>query len=343
MTKFQQAIESYKEFMSQKLNMTDINEETLVGLAQMLGNAIFEVDASIVACSDKNELKKVKEFFLIGELNLTDKPELDEAIKAVCADMGSSNRKKYRVVFYYLLLQKLNASYHGGSAEIEDVIVETPPQSILLEDTTMSVETVEIDAEADFEVEAPSFSEGIIAETPPQSILVEASAADEILTLEEKVEIEAAQNTELEQEVVIVSEEKIEIETVQNAELEQEAELNFNQIVDWYKNFIANDVKFDIIEDDLLVALAKSSNFTGKISDLPVLDIADATDFDTVKDTFVKGRLGINDESEAIEAIKLVDARFDFLKKYRVPFYYLLTKHLGKEWLILQPVEANLY
>ncbi|NJN34505.1 MAG: DUF2853 family protein, partial [Saprospiraceae bacterium] len=176
MTKFQQAIESYREFMSQKLNMTDIKEETLVGLAQMLGNAIFEADASIVACSDKNELRKVKELFLMGELNLTDKPELDAAIKDVCADMGSSNRKKHRVVFYYLLLQKLNTSFHFDNSA-SDIIAETPPQSMLLEDTTTSLETLEIDEATDFDVETPRFAEGIIADIPPQSILIEASAA----------------------------------------------------------------------------------------------------------------------------------------------------------------------
>ena len=112
MTKFQEAIGTYTSFMSDKLGMTDINEGTLVALAQMLGDNIFDRDAALVACSDKNELKTVKELFLIKELGLTeDKKAFDEAIKAVCAEMGASNRKKFRVVFYYLLLNKLGQTF----------------------------------------------------------------------------------------------------------------------------------------------------------------------------------------------------------------------------------------
>jgi len=37
---------------------------------------------------------------------LTDGPELEDAIKDVCKQMGSSNRNKYRPVFYYLLVEK---------------------------------------------------------------------------------------------------------------------------------------------------------------------------------------------------------------------------------------------
>ena len=102
MTKFQEAIALYTSFMSEKLNRTDFDESVLVGLAEMLGVSIFDADASLVACSDKNELKRVKELFLIRELKMTDSPELDASIKTVCGKMGTANRKKYRVVFYYI-------------------------------------------------------------------------------------------------------------------------------------------------------------------------------------------------------------------------------------------------
>ena len=39
-------------------------------------------------------------------LGLSDDPELDAAIKEVCEQLGSSNRNKYRGMFYYLLAVK---------------------------------------------------------------------------------------------------------------------------------------------------------------------------------------------------------------------------------------------
>ena len=109
MTKFDESIVSYKTFMADKLSDNAINEALLVQIAQELGTAIFDADASLVACSDKGELSRVKQYFLLGRLGLTESPELDEAIKLVCKTMGSSNRKKQRVVFYYLLVKVFKA------------------------------------------------------------------------------------------------------------------------------------------------------------------------------------------------------------------------------------------
>ena len=105
MTKFDESIVSYKNFMSDKLGDTSIDESLLIQIAKELGSAIFDADASLVACSDKAELSRVKQHFLLGRLDLTESPALDEAIKSVCQTMGSGNRKKFRVVFYYLLIQ----------------------------------------------------------------------------------------------------------------------------------------------------------------------------------------------------------------------------------------------
>ena len=105
MTKFDESIELYKTFMSDKLGDTNIDESLLIQIAKELGSAIFDADASLVACSDKDELSRVKQHFLLGRLDLTESPALNEAIKSVCQTMGSSNRKKFRVVFYYLLIQ----------------------------------------------------------------------------------------------------------------------------------------------------------------------------------------------------------------------------------------------
>jgi hypothetical protein len=109
MTKFDQSILTYKTFMADKLGDTNVHDALLIQIAEELGTAIFDADASLVACSDKAELSRVKQYFLLGRLGLSDTPALDEAIKSVCTTMGTSNRKKFRVVFYYLLVKYFNA------------------------------------------------------------------------------------------------------------------------------------------------------------------------------------------------------------------------------------------
>jgi hypothetical protein len=72
-----------------------------------LGPSIYNRDAETVSCSDASELARVRENFLKKKLGLSnDDAELDEAIKAVCEEMGSSNRNKYRALFYALLAKR---------------------------------------------------------------------------------------------------------------------------------------------------------------------------------------------------------------------------------------------
>ncbi|MDB2656948.1 DUF2853 family protein [Crocinitomicaceae bacterium] len=77
-----------------------------------LGPSVHDADASLVACSDKNETHYIKEKFLIGKLGLDkDDPRLDKAIDNVCDLMGKSNRHKSRITFYYMLMAILNVEY----------------------------------------------------------------------------------------------------------------------------------------------------------------------------------------------------------------------------------------
>ncbi|HPR00583.1 MAG TPA: DUF2853 family protein, partial [Saprospiraceae bacterium] len=55
---------------------------------------------------DPQELERVKKNFLIKKLGLKDGPELDKAIAKVVDTFGSSNRNKYRAIFYYLLVKE---------------------------------------------------------------------------------------------------------------------------------------------------------------------------------------------------------------------------------------------
>jgi small subunit ribosomal protein S1 len=54
-------------------------------------------------------LETVKKNFLIKKLSLEDGDNLDTAIQSVCEKMGTKNKKKYRAVFYYLLVKELGA------------------------------------------------------------------------------------------------------------------------------------------------------------------------------------------------------------------------------------------
>jgi hypothetical protein len=105
MNKFESAIELYKREM-EKLGIP-CNETLLTAVTKGLGPSIYLPDANKVSCSEKSELETVKKNFLIKKLGLTDSPKLDDAISYACETMGTSNRNKYRAIFYYLLVVKL--------------------------------------------------------------------------------------------------------------------------------------------------------------------------------------------------------------------------------------------
>jgi hypothetical protein len=67
------------------------------------GPAIYNADASTVACSQPSELETVKNNFLIKNLGLNDGPQLMEGINSVIEVYGRSERNKYRAVVYYML------------------------------------------------------------------------------------------------------------------------------------------------------------------------------------------------------------------------------------------------
>ncbi len=70
------------------------------------GPAIYNADASTVSGSDPDELKTVKESFLIKKLGLRDTPDLDTGLEKVMDAYGKSNRNKYRAVVYYMLAKE---------------------------------------------------------------------------------------------------------------------------------------------------------------------------------------------------------------------------------------------
>jgi len=78
-------------------------EKVTVGL----GPSIYKKDSETIACSQSSELDTVRKNYLQKKLGLTDDDAtLNAAIKKVCETMGSSNRNKYRALFYALLAKE---------------------------------------------------------------------------------------------------------------------------------------------------------------------------------------------------------------------------------------------
>lgn len=114
MSKFNEAIDLYKAEMTGM--GLEFDETLLMAVAKGLGPSIYNNDSSKVSGSDQSELDRVKTNFLIKKLGLEDSTALDEAIAGVIEQMGSSNRNKYRAIFYYLLVKKFGkeAVYAAG-------------------------------------------------------------------------------------------------------------------------------------------------------------------------------------------------------------------------------------
>lgn len=83
-----------------------VDEEAVAGIIRHCGIALRSKDASMVSCSQKPELDRVRESFLKKKLERTESDDkLDDAIDSVCETMGRSNKTKSRVSFYYLLAE----------------------------------------------------------------------------------------------------------------------------------------------------------------------------------------------------------------------------------------------
>jgi hypothetical protein len=97
-------IAKYADDLSKKCGMKpDMALLTKVTIG--CGPAIYDNDAQTVAASDAEERERVKRNFMMKKLGLKEGPALDEAFDAAVKTYGSSERNKYRAVFYYLLVK----------------------------------------------------------------------------------------------------------------------------------------------------------------------------------------------------------------------------------------------
>ena len=95
----QQYIENIKKYTS------EVNEEAVAGIVRHCGIALRNRDSSLVAGTDPEELKRVRESWLKKKLALTESDaDLDKAIHAVMEKM-KGERAKNRVTVYYLLAE----------------------------------------------------------------------------------------------------------------------------------------------------------------------------------------------------------------------------------------------
>jgi len=84
-----------------------VNEKAVAAIVKHLGIALKSPDASMVSCSSKDELARVRESWLKKKLAMTaDDAALDKFIAEVCSTMKGDS-KKSRVTFYYLLAEKV--------------------------------------------------------------------------------------------------------------------------------------------------------------------------------------------------------------------------------------------
>ncbi len=105
MSKLQEKIEQYKK-EAKKLNL-GLSESVIEKATKGLGPSIYKRDSETVSCSNKDELDRVKKNFIQKKLGIHDDAKADAAIKKVCEKMGSSNRNKYRALFYALIAKEL--------------------------------------------------------------------------------------------------------------------------------------------------------------------------------------------------------------------------------------------
>jgi hypothetical protein len=83
-----------------------VDTDAVAGIVKHLGIALMKKDSSLVAASDPEELKRVREGFMKKKLALTQSDaELDAALHDVVTKM-KAEREKSRVTVCYLLAEK---------------------------------------------------------------------------------------------------------------------------------------------------------------------------------------------------------------------------------------------
>jgi hypothetical protein len=104
MSKHDELMAKYASDLKEKCGIT-ADMDLLNKVIKSCGPTIYRNDSSTVSASDKPEMDRVKRNFLREKLGLKAADDLDGGLRVVIDQYGRSNRKKYRAVFYYLLVK----------------------------------------------------------------------------------------------------------------------------------------------------------------------------------------------------------------------------------------------
>ncbi len=161
MSKLQEKIELYTG-AAEKLGI-ELNADLFKLVTKGLGPSIYKEDAELVSSSNKTELETIKKNFLIKKLGLKkDDETLDAAIAKTIETLGAGNKKKYRALFYYVLVKET------GSEAVYEVVDEEKPVEVHEEE----VKEVETEKKASKEIEETKkeevIEEKVVAKTEAQ-------------------------------------------------------------------------------------------------------------------------------------------------------------------------------
>ena len=178
MSKLQEKIDLYTG-VAEKLDVK-IEADLFKLVTKGLGPSIYKEDAELVSCSEKSELETVKKNFLIKKLSLKDDEKLDAAIQSVCEKMGTSNKKKYRAIFYYLLVKELGAE---ANYEVVDEKVKAAPKA-----KKETKKEVQKDVKTKVVKKAAKVKKEIKKEVVEEKVVVEKVAEEKEIAIEAIVE-----------------------------------------------------------------------------------------------------------------------------------------------------------
>ena len=169
MSKLQEKIDLYTEEVN-KLGLK-IDTDLLANVAKGLGPSIYKTDSEKVSSSDSKELETVKKNFLIKKMGLEDSPKLDEAIAKTIEILGSSNRNKYRALFYTILVQELGleSNYATDKAEEKKVAKKEKVVTKEIKEESVKKDTVVADVKEDDSKKEVKEVPGVVADTEEKS------------------------------------------------------------------------------------------------------------------------------------------------------------------------------
>ena len=180
MSKLQEKIEFYS-LEATKLDIK-LDADLFGKVTKGLGPSIYKQDAEVVSCSQADELATVKKNFLLKKLGLEDTEALETAIAEVCEAMGKSNRKKYRAIFYYLLVEKFDKSeiYATVTAPKKEEVKEKAPKKEEVKAVTPKTEKAPKEVA---KVAAPKMEEKI------KEVVTEETVTEEVVAREEEAPV----------------------------------------------------------------------------------------------------------------------------------------------------------